>query len=169
MQFVGLVAAYAGTALPKGVKDVDALATIKTWSKITQPYQGGVSTNFSMPTSTEFFRENEADPFYSVVDPASATKELTWEVADMDETTMKFYFGDTEPEEGKIYEGENGFAFVSKSGMTLAFARLKYTAILTGSMNSTEPLRISVSAKVLAPAEGGAAWWPLEGDPFAAA
>lgn len=166
MQFVGLVNAYAGTPLPKGVKDTGANALIKAWTKITQPYQGGVTTNFSMPTSTEFYREGEADPFYSVVDSATATKELTWEVADMDEATMAFYFGETEPEEGKIYEGEKGFAFVSKSGVTLAFARLKYSAILTGSMNATEPLRISVSAKVLAPAQGGAGWWPIEGDLF---
>lgn len=167
MQFVGLNKVYAGAPLPNGVKDAGATAAMQAWSKITQPYQGGVTANFSMPTSNDFYREGEAEPFYSAVDSTTATKEITYEVADMDDATMEFYFGTTEPEEGKIYEGVKGFAFVSKSGVTMAFARLKYIAILTGAMNSTEPMRISVSAKVLAPEKGGVAWWPLQGDIFA--
>lgn len=166
MQFVGLNKVYAGEPLAQGVKAEGATASMKAWEKLTQPYQGGVTANFSMPTSNDFYREGESEPFYSAVDSTSATKEVTWEVADMDDTTMEFYFGTTEPEEGKIYEGVKGFAFVSKSGVTMAFARLKYVAIPTGAMNSTEPMRISVSAKVLAPKQGGVAWWPLKGDIF---
>lgn len=162
MQFVGLNSVHAGDALPKGVKDESATALMEQYQAITQPYQGGVSTNFAMPTSNQFYREGEADPFYAAVDSTTATKEITWEVADFDAATMEFYFGTTEPEEGKIYEGVKGFVFDAKSGMSIAFARLKYIAILTGAMNSSEPMRISVSATVLAPAEGGVAWWPIE-------
>lgn len=166
MQFVGLNKVYAGEPLPNGVKDTGATAAMKAWEKITQPYQGGVTANFSMPTSNDFYREGESEPFYSAVDSTSATKEITYEVADMDDETMAFYFGTKEPQEGKIYEGVKGFAFVSNSGVTMAFARLKYTAIITGTMSSSEPMRISVSAKVLAPENGGVAWWPLKGDIF---
>lgn len=157
-QLVGLTSVRVGEPIKTGITGAEVIKGLK---KITQPYQGGVTTNFSIPSSTEFFRENETDPFYSASDPASATKKLTWEVADFDDDTLAFYFGTTEAEEGTIYEGIKAFAFDSRSGYTLAFARLKYVAILTGSMNSSEPLRISVEATVLGPEEGGRAWWPV--------
>lgn len=147
-----------GDPIATGITGSEAIKDLK---KITQPYQGGVTTNFSMPSSTEFFRENQTEPFYSATDPASATKKLTWEVADFDDDTLEFYFGTTEVESGTIYEGIKAFAFDSRSGYTLAFARLKYVAILTGSMNTSEPLRISVEATVLAPETSGKAWWPV--------
>lgn len=157
-QLVGLTSVRVGEPIKTGITGSEA---IKGFTKITQPYQGGVTTNFSLPSSTEFFRENETDPFYSASDPSSATKKLTWEVADFDDATMAFYFGTTEAESGTIYEGIKAFAFDSRSGYTLAFARLKYVAMLTGSMNTGEPLRISVEATVLAPETSGKAWWPV--------
>lgn len=158
---VGLTSIHVGEPLKKGAKDSGAAALVAGWKKITQPYQGGVQTNFTLPTSTEFFRENEADPFYSASDGSTATKKLTWEVADWDDNTLKFYFGTTEIEEGKLYEGVKGFAFDAKGGFSMVFARLKYVAIPTGGMNATEPLRISVEATILGPEEGGAGWYPM--------
>lgn len=157
-QLVGLTSVRVSDPIATGITGSEAIKDLK---KITQPYQGGVTTNFSMPSSTEFFRENQTEPFYSATDPASATKKLTWEVADFDDDTLEFYFGTTEVESGTIYEGIKAFAFDSRSGYTLAFARLKYVAILTGSMNTSEPLRISVEATVLAPETSGKAWWPV--------
>ena len=164
---VGLTAIHVGTPLPKGVKDSGAAALVAAWKKITQPYQGGVQTNFTLPTSTEFYRENEADPFYSASDGSTATKKLTWEVADWDDDTLKFYFGTTEIEEGALYEGVKGFAFDAKGGVSMVFARLKYVAVMTGNMASSEPLRISVEATVLGPEEGGAAWYPMDTPSYA--
>lgn len=158
-QIVGLKSIHVGEPLATGV---GSSADIASFTKITQPYQGGVTTNFAMPSSTEFFRENETEPFWSAVDPSSATKKLTWEVADFDEGTLSFYFGgETDVESGSVYEGVKAFAFDSKSGISLAFARLKYVATLTGSMNGSEPLRISVEATVLAPETSGRAWYPI--------
>lgn len=158
---VGLTSIHVGEPLAKGVKASNAATEVASWKKITQPYAGGISTNFSLPSSTEFFRENEADPFYSASDGSTATKKLTWEVADWDDETLKFYFGTTEIEEGALYEGVKGFAFDAKGGVSMVFARLKYVAIPTGSMSSGEPLRISVEATILAPEDGGAAWYPM--------
>lgn len=159
---VGLTSIHVGDPLPKGAKDSGASSLVKAWKKITQPYQGGVQTNFTLPSSTEFYRENEADPFYSATDGSTATKKLTWEVADWDDATLQFYFGTTEIEEGKLYEGVKGFAFDAKGGVSMVFARLKYVAIPTGNLASSEPLRISVEATVLGPDEGGAAWYPMD-------
>lgn len=158
---VGLVSIHVGDPLAKGAKDTNAATDVAKWKKITQPYQGGVQTNFTLPSSTEFFRENEADPFYSASDGSTATKKLTWEVADWDDDTLEFYFGTTEIEEGKLYEGVKGFAFDAKGGVSMVFSRLKYVAIPTGNMASSEPLRISVEATVLGPEDGGAAWYPM--------
>lgn len=161
MQLVKLLTCHAGDPLPKGVKDEGASALMAAFKKITQPYQGGATTNFTIPTSTDFYREGESDPFYSAIDPSTATKEITWSIADFDEKTLEFYFGTTEPAEGRIYEGVKGFVFDADGGNSIAFARLKYVASLSGALNSTEPLLIQVSAKVLAPEEGGVAWWPV--------
>lgn len=161
MQLVGLKSCHAGNPLPKGVKDVGAEALLKALTKITQPYQGGVTFNFSNPTSNKFYREGEADPFFSMRDPTSGSKEVTWNVADFDDDTLEMYFGTTEPAEGKLYEGEKAFVFDAESGASIAFARLKYTASLSGSLNTSDPLQIAVSADVLAPEQGGIAWWPI--------
>ena len=161
MQLVGLKSCHAGNPLPKGVKDAGAEALLKALTKITQPYQGGVTFNFSNPTSNKFYREGEADPFFSMRDPTSGSKEVTWNVADFDDDTLEMYFGTTEPAEGKLYEGEKAFVFAAESGASIAFARLKYTASLSGSLNTSDPLQIAVSADVLAPEQGGIAWWPI--------
>nr|DAF85128.1 MAG TPA: hypothetical protein [Siphoviridae sp. ctxdc10] len=161
MQLVGLKSCHAGNPLPKGVKDTGAEALLKALTKITQPYQGGVTFNFSNPTSNKFYREGEADPFFSMRDPTSGSKEVTWNVADFDDDTLEMYFGTTEPAEGKLYEGEKAFVFDAESGVSIAFARLKYTASLSGSLNTSDPLQIAVSADVLAPEQGGIAWWPI--------
>jgi hypothetical protein len=159
-QIVGLKSIHVGSVLVNGVSAPDAADEMKAFAKITQPYQGGVSTNFAMPSSNEFFREDQTSPFWSAIDTSSATKKLTWEVADFDDDTLKFYFGTTEAEEGTIYEGVSAFVFDAKSGFSVAFARLKYVATLTGTMSATEPLRISVEATVLAPTKGKA-WWVI--------
>lgn len=161
MQLVGLKSCHAGNPLPKGVKDTGAEALLKALTKITQPYQGGVTFNFSNPTSNKFYREGEADPFFSMRDPTSGSKEVTWNVADFDDDTLEMYFGTTEPAEGKLYGGEKAFVFDAESGASIAFARLKYTASLSGSLNTSDPLQIAVSADVLAPEQGGVAWWPI--------
>lgn len=161
MQLVGLKSCHAGNPLPKGVKDTGAEALLKALTKITQPYQGGVTFNFPNPTSNKFYREGEADPFFSIRDPTSGSKEVTWNVADFDDDTLEMYFGTTEPAEGKLYEGEKAFVFDAESGASIAFARLKYTASLSGSLNTSDPLQIAVSADVLAPEQGGVAWWPI--------
>lgn len=161
MQLVGLKSCHAGNPLPKGVKDTGAEALLMALTKITQPYQGGVTFNFSNPTSNKFYREGEADPFFSMRDPTSGSKEVTWNVADFDDDTLEMYFGTTEPAEGKLYEGEKAFVFDAESGASIAFARLKYTASLSGSLNTSDPLQIAVSADVLAPEQGGVAWWPI--------
>lgn len=160
-QLVGLKSIHAGEPLPKGVKDTGAEALLKALKKITQPYSGGVTFNFSNPTSNKFYREGEAEPFFSMRDPTSGTKEITLNIADFDDDTMEFYFGTTEPAAGKLYEGEKAFVFDTESGFSIAFARLKYTASLTGGLSSSDPLQIAVSAEVLAPTEGGVAWWPI--------
>lgn len=132
------------------------------FKRIKQPYNGGVTFNFSNPTSNKFYREGEADPFFAMRDPTSGSKEITWNVVDFDDDTLEFYFGTTEPTEGKLYEGEKAFVFDTKSGASIAFARLKYTASLGGGLNTSDPLQIQVSADVLAPSEGGVAWWPIQ-------
>lgn len=161
MQLVGLKSCHAGDPLPKGAKGEGADALIKALKQITQPYQGGVTFNFSNATSNKFHREGEENPFYSLRDPTTGSKELTWNVADFDEDTLEFYFGTTEPEQGKLYEGEKAFVFDAMSGASIVFARLKFAATLSGGMNTSDPLQIAVSADVLSPTEGGVAWLPI--------
>ena len=108
-----------------------------------------------------FYREGEADPFYSAIDETTGTKEVTWNVVDFDDDTMEFYFGTTEPAKGEIYEGVKAFVFDSKSGGSIAFARLKYVATLGGGINKTDPLQIQVSAKVFS---SGTRWLFLVAD-----
>lgn len=161
MQLVGLKEIRVGAPLAKGVKDTSAATAIKAFAKIKQPFQGGITFNFSNPTSQKYYREGEADPFFALKDPTSGSKELSWNVADFDDDTLAFYFGTTEPEEGKLYEGQKAFVFVAESGSSLAFANLKYAASLTGGMNTGAPAQIAVTAEVLAPADGGYSWWPI--------
>lgn len=160
MQLVGLKAVYVGEPLAKGVKDTSATTAIKAFTKITQPYKGGVSFNFSNPSSTKFYREGESNPFEAVFDPTSGEKTVSWNVADFGDEDMQFYFGTTEPEQGKMYEGKKAFVFVAQSG-SIAFANLKFAATLSGNLNTTDPLQIAVTAEVLAPTDGGVAWWPI--------
>ena len=169
MQLVGLKSVFAGAPLPKGVKDSGAVDLMKQYVEIKKPYKGGITLNFSNPTSNKFYREGEALPFASMVDPTSGEKTITWNVADFDDkddelvkSTMTFYFGETEPARGEVYEGEKGFVFVTKTGASIAFARLRYSATLAGGINDSDPMQISVSAEVLTPSEGGYAWWPIE-------
>lgn len=53
-QIIGLKAVHAGNPLPKGVKDAEAADLMKAFTKISQPYNGGVSTNFAIPSSNDF-------------------------------------------------------------------------------------------------------------------
>lgn len=165
-QFVGLHAMYVGDPLPKGVTDEGAAALIAKFKKTAQPLNGGVTFNFSNPTSNKWYREGEADPFASLRDPSSGSKEVTWNIVDFDDETLKFYFGTTEPDSGKLYEGEKAFVFVSKTNASIAFARLKFTATLGGGLNTSDPFQIQVTADVLAPTGGGKAWWPIETPTF---
>lgn len=168
MQLVGLKAVYAGEPLPKGVKDEGALELMQAYKRLVQPYKGGISTNFSNPTATKFYREGESNPFSAIFDPTTGEKKLAWMVADFDDedtdlkkSTMTFYFGEKEPDAGELYEGEKGFVFVTETGYALAFARLKFAATLSGGLNTSDPMQIAVEAEVLAPEQGGRAWWPI--------
>jgi hypothetical protein len=179
MQLVGLKSVHAGEPLPKGVKDDGAATLMAAYQEIMKPYKGGISFNFSNPTSNKFYREGEALPFFTMVDPTSGEKTLNWTVADFDDaddkdeqgkilkaSTMTFYFGTDEPAKGEVYEGTKGFVFETASGKSIAFARLRYSATLAGGINDGDPLQISVSAEVLNPAEGGVAWWPIDTPAF---
>lgn len=173
MQLVGLKSVHAGAPLPKGVKDSGAAALMAEYKEIMKPYKGGISLNFSNPSSNKFYREGEALPFFSMVDPTTGEKNISWNVADFDDvdsdakdSTMTFYFGKTEPAKGEVYEGVKGFVFETGSGKSIAFARLKYSATLAGGINDADPLQISVTAEVLTPEEGGVAWWPIETPKF---
>ena len=53
-QIIGLKAVHAGNPLPKGVKDAEAADLMKAFTKISQPYNGGVSTNFAIPSDNVF-------------------------------------------------------------------------------------------------------------------
>lgn len=169
VQVVGLKSCRAGDPLPKGVKDAGAVDLIKSFTQITQPYDGGITVNWTIPTDTGFRREGEVDPFFSMRDPSTGSKELTWTVADFDDDTKTFYFGGEDAVEGEVYEGEKAFAFDAKTGKTTVFARLKYVATLTGNINKSTPLQISVSATVLAPTEGGKSWDVIATPTYAAA
>lgn len=74
MQLVGLKAVYVGDILPKGVKDEGASALMAAFKKITQPYKGGVTFNFSNPTSTKFYREGETIPSLQSSTPPQARR-----------------------------------------------------------------------------------------------
>lgn len=169
MQIVGLKEIRVGAPLDKGVKDTSALNAMAAFKRIKQPYKGGITFNFTNPTASKYYREGQADPFFTLKDPTSGSKDLSWNSADFDDDTMTFYFGTKSPEEGKLYEGRKAFVFVSESGASLAFANLKYSASLTGGMNTGEPAQIAVTAEVLAPENKGYSWWPIETPDFTGA
>lgn len=127
-----------------------------TLVQITQPYQGGVTISGTAPSMNKFFEENKAYPEISLPDVTSGGTEVTWEIMDFDDETLKFYFGDNARSgipDGS-YQGEKTFRFDSLAGWSLIIARLQYVATITGTMSASEPLRISVSGTVLAPKEG---------------
>lgn len=161
MQIVGLKEIRVGAPLDNGVKGTGAEDAMAAFERIKQPFQGGITFNFTNPTASKYYREGQADPFFTLKDPTSGSKDVSWNVADFDDDTMAFYFGTTEPEEGKLYEGRKAFVFVSETGSSLAFANLKYSASLTGGMNTGAPAQIAVTAEVLVPANKGYSWWPI--------
>jgi hypothetical protein len=169
MQLVGLKEIRVGEPLTRGVKAPESTTgakdsaeeLIKAFKKVKQPFQGGITFNFSNPTSQKYYREGQADPFFAIKDPTSGSKELSWNVADFDDDTLTFYFGTKSPEVGRLYEGRKAFVFVAESGSSLAFANLKYAASLTGGMNTGAPAQIAVTAEVLTPDDGGYSWWPI--------
>lgn len=148
---VGLKACRVGDPIATGA-NVEA---IKSFTKIFQPYNGGITLNWSIPSETPFYDEGSDVPFFSLRDPSTGSKEITWTVANFDAATRAFYFGTTD---STFYEGEKAFAFDTLSKTTIIFARLKYVATLTGGINKSDPLQISVSATVLAPTTSGKAW-----------
>ena len=83
-QIIGLKAVHAGNPLPKGVKDAEAADLMKAFTKISQPYNGGVSTNFAIPSSNDFLSGRRSRPIYSAIDEATGIKEVTWNVVDFD-------------------------------------------------------------------------------------
>ena len=159
---VGLKSIHIGDPLPRGVKDEGAATLIKAFTKTTQPFKGGVSTNFTLPSSNDFYLEGASEPFYSAYDPTTQTKELTWNITEFDDDTLEMYFGTTEPAEGALYEGEKAFMMDSKTGYSMCFARLKYVATFGGSFSSESPFQIQVTAKVQSPTQGGVAMWPIQ-------
>lgn len=177
MQIVGLKEIRVGAPLDRGVKAPEsstgkndsAEQLIKAFKRIKQPFQGGITFNFTNPTASKYYREGQADPFFTLKDSTSGSKDLSWNVADFDDDTLTFYFGTKSPEEGKLYEGKKAFVFVSETGASLAFANLKYSASLTGGMNTGAPAQIAVTAEVLAPETSGYSWWPIETPTFTGA
>ena len=145
----GLKACYAGEVGANGAAGTDLV-------QITQPYQGGVTISGTAPTMNKFFEENKAYPEISLPDVTSGGTEVTWEIMDFDDATLKFYFGDNASAgipDGS-FQGEKTFRFDSLAGWSLIIPRLQYVATITGTMSASEPLRISVTGTVLAPKEG---------------
>lgn len=169
MQIVGLKEIRVGAPLDNGVKDSSAATAMAAFKRIQQPFQGGITFNFTNPTASKYYREGQADPFFTLKDPTSGSKDLSWNVADFDDDTLTFYFGTKSPAEGKLYEGKKAFVFVAESGASLAFANLKYSASLTGGMNTGAPAQIAVTAEVLVPATSGYSWWPITTPKFTGA
>lgn len=147
--YSGLKACFAGAVGADG-------AAGTTLAKLTKPYQGGITITGTAPTLNKFYREGEQYPAASAADVTSGGIEVTWEVMDFDDETLKFYFGDSAVGgiPGTTYRGEKTFRFDSESGNSILIPRLQYVATITGGMSATEPLRISVSGTILAPKEG---------------
>lgn len=125
-------------------------------TEITQPYQGGVTITGTAPTLNAFYEENQAYPEVSIPDVASGGTEVAWDVMDFDDETLKFYFGESAtagiPDKSEVMT--KTFRFDTLTGVSLTIARLQFVATMNGQLSSSEPMRISVSGRVLAPAEG---------------
>lgn len=147
--YAGLKACFAGAV------GVDGAAGT-TLSEITRPYQGGITITGTAPTINKFHREGEQFPAASAVDAASGGIEVTYEVMDFDDATLKFYFGPAAVGgvPGTVYRGEKTFRFDSESGNSILIPRLQYVATITGALNASDPLRIAVTGTILAPKEG---------------
>lgn len=161
-QIVGLVSIHAGEPLATGVS---ASASFAGFTKLQQPYKGGITVTGTAPTQNKFYREGEKEPFFSLVDATSGGTEITWTHSDFDEETKAFYFGESGEDH---FEGEKAFVFESNTGSALAFARLKYSAVLSGNVNMETPLQISVTASMLAPTTSGKAWDVIDTPKFTA-
>lgn len=154
MQLVGLKAVYFGEPLADGITST---TDYSKFTKFTQPYQGGITLNFSLPSSTKWHREGEKLPAQTLRDATSGEQKLTWNTMDYDENTKNFYFGDTVADKNDVFEREKAAVFVSESGASIVFARLKIVSTPGGGLNATgDPLLISSEADVLAPSNANA-------------
>lgn len=149
-QILGLKAIYAGDPIETGIS-VATVTPANFPNKLTQPYQGGVTISYTEPTENSFRREGQTAAAVTILDSSTGELQLTWEVLDFDETTKKFYFGNTRR---KYHKGEKAFAFISESGQTVAYAKMSYRAGLVGGYGSGEPERIAVTATMLMPEDG---------------
>lgn len=145
----GLKECYAGEVGSDG-------AAGTSLTKITQPYQGGVTITGTAPTLNAFYEENQAYPEVSIPDVTSGGTEVTWEVLDFDDSTLKFYFGEDAksgiPDKSAVQT--KTFRFDTLTGISLLIPRLQFVATMSGQLSASEPMRISVTGKVLAPKEG---------------
>lgn len=145
----GLKECYAGEVGEDGVAGTDL-------TKITQPYQGGVTITGTAPTLNAFYEENEAYPEISIPDVASGGTEVTWEVLDFDDATLAFYFGEKAvggiPDKSAVQT--KTVRFDTLTGVSLLIPRLQFVATMSGQLSASEPMRILVTGKVLAPKEG---------------
>lgn len=147
--YAGLKACFAGAVGADGAAGTNL-------TEITKPYQGGITITGTAPTVNKFYRESDQFPAITAVDSSSGGTEVTYEVMDFDDATLKFYFGDSAVSgiPGTTYRGEKTFRFDSESGNSILIPRMQYVAVINGGMSASEPLRISVTGTVLAPKEG---------------
>ena len=163
MQLVGLKAVYFGEPLANGVT---AEADYSKFEKFTQPYQGGITLNFSLPSSKKWHREGEKLPAQTLRDATSGEQKVSWNTMDYDTKTKDFYFGDTPEEKSDVFEREVAAVFVAESGASLVFARLKIVSTPGGGMNATgDPVLIQSEADVLAPSSGKGLGWDVISTP----
>lgn len=154
MQLVGLKAVYFGEPLADGITPT---TDYSKFEKFTQPYQGGITLNFSLPTSTKWHREGEKLPAQTLRDATSGEQKVAWNTMDYDEATKNFYFGDSVADKNDVFEREKAAVFVSESGASIVFAHLKIVSTPGGGLNATgDPLLINSEADVLAPTNANA-------------
>lgn len=159
MQLVGLKAVYFGAPLADGVTEA---ADYSKFKKYKQPYQGGITLNFSLPSSKKWHREGEKLPAQTLRDATSGEQKVTWNTMDYDQETKDFYFGDTVEEKSDVFEREVAAVFVAESGASIVFARLKIVSTPGGGMNATgDPVLIQSEADVLAPTGGKGLGWDV--------
>lgn len=162
MQVTGLKAVYFGKPLPNGVNAEGVADLLKKYTKFTQPYQGGISLNFTLPSSKKWYREGEKLPTQTLRDATSGEQKVTWNTMDYGDDEKKFYYGENEDERADVFEREVGAAFVAESGAMLVFARLKIVSTPGGGMNATgDPVLIQSEADVLAPSSGKGYGWDV--------